>query len=127
MLADGSVFTCEEKVNAANGIILQDANKVSEKLNSQIRVVNKLEQDMILGCDWFQSVNSQADWFSYGVTFQNGFAAAGIPVHCTVKVKLYSFKALMHLIHTNKISNTWFTFFQQISGPQELNGGILCD
>ena len=47
---------------------------------------------MILGFDWFKSVNPQVDWVNYCVNLKNGFAAAGVPVHRPVKVELCSFK-----------------------------------
>ena len=78
--------------------------------NSRFRVVEKLYQDKILGFNWLQSLNPQADWVNFGVTLKNGFGAAGIPVYCTVKLNLCSFKVLMHLFHANKGSNSWFTF-----------------
>ena len=112
MLADGSEFTCEEEVAATYGIIFQDTKKASEWQNSWFRVVEKLHQDMILGFDWLQKVNPQVNWVNYGVALKNGFVAAGVPVHHTVKVKLCSFKALMHLLHANKGANSWFTFVQ---------------
>ena len=56
-LVDGSVFTCEEEFNAAYGAIEHTANKFSEWLHCQFRVVEKLHQDVILGFDWLQSVN----------------------------------------------------------------------
>ena len=65
---------------------------------------------MIVGFDWLQKVNLQVDWVNYGVTLKNGFAAAAVPVHCTVKVELCSFKALIHLLRANKGENSWFTF-----------------
>ena len=107
MLADGSEFTCEEEVAATYRIISQDAKQVSEQLNSRFRVIEKLHQDIILSFKWLQKVNPQVDWVNYGVTL-NGFVAAGIPVHRTIKVKLQSFKALMHLMHANKGANSWF-------------------
>ena len=102
MLADGSEFTCEEDLNAANRIVAQDASKVSEQLNSEFRVVEKLHQDVILGFNWFQSVKPQVDQTSYGVTLKNGFIAAGFSIHYNVKVELCSFKLLllMHLMLT---------------------------
>ena len=65
---------------------------------------------MKLGFDWFQSVNLSVDWVNYSVILKNAFIAAGVLVHCTVKVKLCSFKVLMHLLCTNKGVNSWFTF-----------------
>ena len=65
---------------------------------------------MILGFDWLQSLNQLVDWVNYGVTLKNGFLAAGVPVHHTVKVELCSFKALMHFFYANKGENSWFTF-----------------
>ena len=47
---------------------------------------------------------------NYGVTSRNGFVAASTPVHHIVKVALYSFKALIHLLHANKGAENWFTF-----------------
>ena len=91
ILADGSLFTCEEEVNAAYGVILQNDNKVYMLLHSQFMVIENLHQDMILGFDCLQSVKPQANWVNYCVTLKNGFVAAGVPDHCTVKVKLYSF------------------------------------
>ena len=65
---------------------------------------------MILGFDWLQKVNPWVDWVNYGVNLKNGFVAAGVLVHCTVRVELCSFKALIHLLHANKGANSWFTF-----------------
>ena len=42
MLADGLVFTYEEKVDTAYGVIVYNASKVGEQLHSQIRVIEKL-------------------------------------------------------------------------------------
>ena len=114
MLADGLEFTCEAEVAAPYGIISQDAKQISKQLNSLFRVVEKLHQDVILGFDQLHSVNPQVNWVNYCVTFKNGFDAAGIPFHCTVQVELCSFKALMHLMRTNKGANSWFTFVQYI-------------
>ena len=57
MLADGSVFTCEEKMDPAYGVIVYNVSKVSERLHSWFRVIEKLHQDVILGFDWLKSVN----------------------------------------------------------------------
>ena len=113
MLADGSYFTCEEEVDATYGIIAQNTKQVSEQLNSWFRVVDKLHWDVILGLDWFQSVNPQADWLYYGVTLKGSFIAAGVPVHCIIKVELNSFKVMMHFLNANKGINSWFTFISK--------------
>ena len=118
MLADGSEYTYEEEINAAYGIVPQDTKQVCEWLNSRFRVVDKLHQDVILGFDWFQSVNLQVAQLNYGVTLKNGFVAAGVPVHCNVKVKLCSFKALLHYFHANKVANNLFTFFSMHLVPR---------
>ena len=55
-MADSSEFTFEVEVNAAYGIIVKDANKVSEQLHSQFIVIEKLHLDVILGFDWLKSV-----------------------------------------------------------------------
>ena len=125
MLIDGLMFACEEEINAAYGIIFQDANQVSEWLHFWFRAVKKLHQDVILGFDWLQSVNLQVDWINYGVTFKDGFVAASLPVYFTVNVKLCSFKVLMHLLHAKKLENSWFTFVQQILCHQGLNCSVL--
>ena len=114
MLADGFKFTCEEQVAATDGIVSQDAKQVSEQLNSWFTVVAKLDQDVILGFDWLQSVNLQVDWVNYGVTLKYSFVAAGVLIHHTVKAELCSFKVLMYFLHANKVSNSQFTFVQQI-------------
>ena len=62
------------------GITLQDTNKLSKWLNSCLKVVEKLKQDVVLGFNWLQSVNPWVYWFSYSVILKNGFFAAGIPV-----------------------------------------------
>ena len=112
MLADGSEFTYKQEVAGTCRIILQDTKQVSEQPNSQLRIIEKLHQDVILGFDWFQSVDPYVDWLNYGVTLKNSFVAAGVPVYSTVKVELCSFKVVIHLLHANKGSNSWFTFFQ---------------
>ena len=58
MLTDGLVFTCKEEVDAVCGVILYNANKVSETIQSWFKVIEKLHQDVILGFDWLQSSNS---------------------------------------------------------------------
>ena len=65
---------------------------------------------MILGFDWLQSVNPKVDWVNYSVTLKNSFVASSIPVHCTIKVELCSFRVLIDLLHTNKFENSWLTF-----------------
>ena len=112
MLADGSEFTCKEEIAGTCRIILQDAKQVSEQPNSQLRIIEKLHQDVILGFDWFQSVDSYVDWLNYSVTLKNSFFAAGVPIHHNVKVKLCSFKVFMQFLHTNKGADSWFTFFK---------------
>ena len=110
MLANGSVFTYEDKVNAAYRVISYDANKVSKQLNSWFRAIEKLHQGVILVFDWFQSINPKANWVNYGVTLKNGFVAAGVPIHRNIKVKFYSFKEIMYLLLGNKLANSWLTF-----------------
>ena len=77
--------------------------------HSRLKIVEKLHHGIILGFDWFQSINLKVDWVNYGFTFKNGFIAAGVPVHCNVKVELYSFKALINILHANRLKNSWFT------------------
>ena len=57
MLADGLVFSCGEEVDALYGIISCDANQASEMMHSWFKVVEKLQLDIILGFNWFQSIN----------------------------------------------------------------------
>ena len=110
------MFTWEEGTYTTYKVILCNAKEVSAQMNSQFRVVEKMHQDVTLSFDWLQSINYKVDWVNYGVTLENGFAAAGVPVHHNVKDELYSFKVPMHLLHANKLSSSWFIFFYQVSG-----------
>ena len=56
MLSDGSVFTCEEKLDAVYRVIVHNASKISEWMHSWVRVVEKLHQEVILGLNWLQSI-----------------------------------------------------------------------
>ena len=118
MLADGSEFTYDEEVAATYRVISQDTKQVSEWLNSWFRVVWKLQQDVILDFDWFQNVNPQIDWVNYGVTFKNSFVAFSILIYCNLKVKLCSFKVLMHLLCDNKGAESQLTFFSKFQVPK---------
>ena len=111
------ILIYEEEVDATYGVISYDANKVSEWLHSQFRVVEKLHQDVIVGFDWFQSINPKVDRVNYRVTLKNGFVATGVPVYCNIKIELYSLKMLMHLLHINKLENSWLTFIWYIFSP----------
>ena len=66
-----------------------------------IQGCRETDQDVILGFDWLWGINPQVYCINYGVTLKNGFVADSIPIHCTVKFKLCSFKALMHLLCTS--------------------------
>ena len=77
-------------------------------------VVEKLHQDVILGFDWLQNVDQQVNWVDYGVTLKNGFDAAGVPIHYSIKVELCSLKELVYFLHAKKGSDRYFTFVQYI-------------
>ena len=112
MLANSSAFICKEEVDIAYRVTSYNTNRVVEQLYSQFKVVEKLYQDMILGFDWFQSVNPQVDRFNCGVTLYSGFVAASGPIYHNTKVKLYSFKAFIHLLYANKLKNGCFISVQ---------------
>ena len=57
ILDNGLVFTCEVEVDIAHVFTVHNINKVSEQLYYWFRVIEKLHQNVILGFDWFQSVN----------------------------------------------------------------------
>ena len=86
-----------------HGVVSYNTEKVSEQLHSHFRVVEKPVLDVIVACDWLQSVSPKVDWVKYGVTLNNGFAAAGVPVYHSVKIELYSFKVFMYLLHPTKL------------------------
>ena len=44
-------------MDSAYGVILYNANQGGEMMYSLFRVAGQLQQDMILGFDWLQSVN----------------------------------------------------------------------
>ena len=99
------MFSYEKEIDAAYGIILYSANKVSEQLHSHFRVVKKLHQDVILGFDWLQNINPKVNWVNYGITLKYGFAAAGVLIYSIIKVELYSFKVFIYLLLANKLAN----------------------
>ena len=75
------------------------------------RVVDLLHPNILLGFNWFQSVNANIYWVNCGFTLQNDFIAASVLIHCNNKVELYSFNALIYLLRANELTNNWFTFF----------------
>ena len=124
MLAYGQVFTYGKEVDAAYKVISYNANQVSKRMHTWFGVVEQLHQDIILGFNWLQGVNSQVDWVNCGSTVQNSFVAV-VSVHHYIKFKLCSFIPLLYLFCTNKLVNNWCVFIQKVFRPQRLNSGLI--
>ena len=82
-------------------------NKISNRIHSWCRVVEQLHQVIILGFDWFQHVNPEADKVTELLLSR---IALFMPIHHSINIELYNFKVLLHLLHANRLANYWFIF-----------------